>query len=317
MAKALWHIDENSSVIKVAKINAGELLIKAKFSMISTGTERLVATKRVPPNLHHIMAVPYMEGQFDFPVKYGYSVIGEVMNDNDFLGKNIHVMHPHQSDFHIDKKSAFVLPDGLSPQKATLISNIETVINAIWDGAITEGDSILIAGFGNIGGLLAMTLANHYNLKVTILEKNEWRRKKATELGFQTIENPKNNFYQIVYDTTASSGGLQACIEAVKEEGTVVNLSWYGNKKVELNLGGSFHYGRKKIISSQVSKIPLSKQGEWDYLNRKQWAADLLTKYPYEQLITREIPFEDSPVFFNKLRHNQQGDGLIWLIKYD
>lgn len=317
MAKALWHIDENSSALKTTKTNSEELLVKAKFSMVSTGTERLVATKGVPPNLHQIMAVPYMEGQFDFPVKYGYSIIGEVVNGNELLGKNIHVMHPHQSDFNVDEKSVFVLPEGLSPKKAALISNIETIINAIWDGTISQSDSILIAGFGNIGGLLAMTLVNHYAVEVVILEKNDWRRKKAEELGFKTIEEPKKNFYQIAYDTTASSGGLQSCIEAVEEEGTVVNLSWYGNKKVELNLGGSFHYGRKKIISSQVSKIPFSKKDEWDYLKRKQWAADLLSKYPYEQLITHEIPFEDSPEFFNKLRHNQQGNGLIWLIKYD
>ena len=316
MSKALWHIDENHSVLKTAKTTSEGLLIKAKYSMISTGTERLVATNRVPSNMHEIMAVPHMEGSFDFPVKYGYSVVGEVTTKGDFFGKNVHVMHPHQSEFNVDEKNVFVLPDGLSPKKAALISNMETIINAIWDGEVSKGDSILIAGFGNIGSLLAMTLTNHFGVEVTVFEKNDWRRKKAEAIGFKTTERPKDNYYKIAFDTTAASGGLQTCIEAVAEEGVVVNLSWYGNKKVELNLGGSFHYGRKKIISSQVSKIPFSKRKEWDYLKRKQWAAELLMKYPYEQLITHKIPFENSPDFFNKLRQNQQGNGLIWLIKY-
>ena len=316
MSKALWHIDKNHSVLKSTKTTPEGLSIKAKYSMISTGTERLISTKGVPPNLHQTMAVPYMAGSFDLPVKYGYSMIGTVISEGDFFGKNIHVMHPHQSDFKVDEKDIFVLPDGLSPKKATLISNIETIINAIWDGEISKEDSILIAGFGNIGSLLAMTLVEHFGATVTILEKDSWRKEKAEELGFRTTTQPKENSYSIAYDTTASSGGLQTCIEAVREEGTVINLSWYGNKTIELNLGGSFHYGRKKIISSQVSKIPFSKRKEWDYLKRKQWAAELLIKYPYERLITQEISFEDSPDFFNKLRQNQQGNGLIWLIKY-
>ena len=316
MSKALWHIDKTHSVLKPAKTTSKGLLIKAKYSMISTGTERLISTKGVPSNLHQIMAVPYMAGSFDLPVKYGYSVIGKVLSEGDFFGKSIHVMYPHQSDFDVDEKDVFILPDGLSYEKAALISNMETIINAIWDGEISKENSILIAGFGNIGSLLAMTLVEHFGAVVTILEKNIWRKRKAEELGFKTTEQPEENTYSIAYDTTASSGGLQTCIEAVREEGTIINLSWYGNKKVELNLGGSFHYGRKKIISSQVSKIPFSKRKEWNYLKRKQWAADLLMKYPYERLITKEIPFEDSPGFFNKLRQNQQGDGLIWLIKY-
>ena len=64
-------------------------------------------------------------------------------------------MHPHQSICEVAETEIFVLPDDLSPAKATLISNMETVINAIWDSELGENEKVLIAGFGNIGGLLA------------------------------------------------------------------------------------------------------------------------------------------------------------------
>jgi len=317
MNKALWHIDEFSSELKKVEKTASQgILVKSEYSLISTGTERLVATKNVPTNLHQQMKVPYMAGTFELPIKYGYSVVGTVVSEGDFFGKKVHIMYPHQSICEVAETEFFVLPDDLSLAKATLISNMETVINAIWDSELGENEKVLIAGFGNIGGLLAETIRHYSGIDLVIFEKDDWRRAQAESFGFKTTTNPTPDYFNISFDTTSSSGGLQTCIESVGEEGKIVNLSWYGNKLVEINLGGSFHYDRKKIISSQVSKIPFSKRKDWDYLKRKQFAIELLQKHPYEQFITKEIPFEESPDFYNKLRQNQQGNGLIWVLKY-
>jgi threonine dehydrogenase-like Zn-dependent dehydrogenase len=316
MNKALWHIDHETSVLK--EVNSpvekdGLLEIESRYSLISTGTERLVSLGKVLPSFDNSMAVPYMEGGFALPIKYGYSLVGEVISEGKYKGKNVHLMHPHQSRCWVEEENVTLLPDGMALEKAPLISNIETVINAIWDSEVTIGQTVLIAGFGNIGALLAETIRHIPGVRVYILEQNEWRKAKAKELGYEI--SPINDV-DIAFDTTASSGGLQACIQSVKDEGTVINLSWYGSKSVQINLGADFHYGRKKIISSQVSVIPNNKKSNWDYAKRKALAIQLLMQYPYEKCISTCVPFEESVDFYHQLREGTQGDGLIWCIGY-
>ena len=76
---ALWHLDSNRSALQETSLTEQEddqyITIKSLYSLISTGTENLVATGRVPKALHQVMGVPYMDGDFSFPIKYGYSCL--------------------------------------------------------------------------------------------------------------------------------------------------------------------------------------------------------------------------------------------------
>ncbi len=55
------------------------LLIESLYSLVSLGTERLVASALMPAAIWNQMAVPYMEGSFSLPCKYGYSLVGRVL----------------------------------------------------------------------------------------------------------------------------------------------------------------------------------------------------------------------------------------------
>jgi len=277
--------------------------------MISTGTERLVATGGVPTNMYQQMKVPYMDGDFDLPVKYGYSLVGQ-----DSEGHCYHVMHPHQSEVVVDRASAYKLPSDLPPRRAALISNMETVINAIWDSELQIDDKVAICGFGNIGSLLAVTLREHYGVHPVIIEKDTWRLQKATELGFETQSSEDFN---IAFHTTATAAGLQYCIDTVDLEGKVIELSWYGDKSVSLALGAKFHYKRLQIISSQVGIIPRKLQYKYDYKSRKDLAVDYLRSDRYDQLVSQEIAFEQASSFYHTLRRNECLNGLIFIVGYN
>ncbi len=311
MDKALWHINPLQSELRdvTSQPEGEDVEVRSLYSLVSNGTEALVARGEVGVDFMPFMAVPYMEGDFNLPIKYGYSMIGQ-REDN---GKYVHFMHPHQSRCWVKEEALTVLPSDLPLEKAALISNMETVINAIWDAEIQGGEKVLIAGFGNIGALLAETLS-HQAVDIYILEKDTWRKNKAQEFGFNIFDDEKD--FDLAFDTTASSSGLQLCIDGIRTEGCVINLSWYGDKKISLNLGSSFHYGRKKMIASQVSSIPLRKQREWTYASRKKLVMDLLVQHPYEKYISDFIPFLESPLFFENLRKGKQGDGLIWCIDF-
>ncbi len=277
--------------------------------MISIGTEQLVLDRKVPKDIENYMRVPFQQGTFDLPISYGYALCG-VLEDST----KVHLMHPHQNKCIVDKASIFSHCQDLPLHRIPLISNMETVINAIWDAGLKVNSQVVICGFGSIGSLLATTLKHHYHIKVKIVESDEWRQKKAVELGFDLHE--KQNGFDIAFNTTANEKALQFCIDHANEEGRIIELSWYGSHSSTLKLGANFHKNRLRLIASQVSKIPLKKQCEFDFFKRKALAADYLLNDNYDSLITHEILFEDTPLFFNSLRRNSFPQGLIHLIKY-
>ncbi len=318
-AKSLWHIDPTQSEIRkeiLPEIKEGELRIKTIYSLVSQGTETLVALGKVPTILWKDMTVPYMKGSFSFPVAYGYSVVGRVEEGaEEWLGKVIHCMHPHQDYFIINKNDVHFLPDSVSPLKATLASNLETAVNAVWDAQVQIGDRILLFGFGLIGALTALVLKEIPGVKIQVVEINEQRKAKAISLGFDCENIPDKNKYDICFNTTGNEKALQQAIESAGKEGKIVEMSWYGNKAVSLNLGHSFHSHRKQIICSQVSKIPSVKSARWDYKRRKDLVFDILKSESFDMLIESVTLFNATPLLFQNLRENKK-TSICKIIKY-
>lgn len=319
-AQTLWHISKSTSDVRTNDlvVDKGDILIKSLYSLISTGTERTIASGKIPKNLYADMQVPFMKGSFNFPLTYGYSLVGKVIEGSEkHVGKHVHLMHPHQDLVSIHSDHCFFIPKEITPKIATLASNMETAINAVWDSKVSEGNKILVVGFGIIGALLAKVLQNIFGVSVTVLEKNQQRLTHAQNLGFHCVDNVNElkDHFDIAYNTSAHESGLQICIDLVGYEGSVIELSWYGDRKVTLDLGSSFHSQRKQIISSQVSNIPTDKQPQWNYEKRKKYVFELLKDASFGDLITKEVDFEDTPAFFSLLRNTTINElGII--IKY-
>lgn len=312
MMKSLWHTATATEIrsSKLPQIIAdGQSRVKSQYSMISLGTESLVLHKNIPKDIKTYMTVPYMEGCFDLPIKYGYALSG--VKDT---GEKVHIMHPHQDHCVVDSISIFDACQELPLKRIPLISNMETVINAIWDSQLDQDKSIVISGFGTIGSLLAITLKHHYNLEVKIIEPNVWRKEKAIELGFDIYTEGLG--FDIAFNTAANENAIQFCIDNANEEGTIIDISWHGTSTTTLKLGGNFHKNRVRLIASQVSKIPKLKRKEFNYHQRKLLTVEILKNDIFDQLITTIIPFEDAPKFFNSVRNNDTPSGLIYLIKY-
>ena len=317
MIKALWHDDKNTSSLKeviLGKTPSGKLHIQSLYSFVSIGTERTIARGLIPKELGNEMNVPYMEGSLKLPVKYGYSLVGKVMDKQHPLsGRTVHLLHPHQSECLVKATDVFPLPDGIPPPRATLASNMETAVNALWDAELNIGDRILIVGFGLIGALISQLATLFPGVTVHILEKDEKRGNLAQKMGFYQPEEIIPASYDVAFNTSGHESGLQQCIDAVGLEGKIIEMSWYGNKSVNLRLGYDFHWMRKKIISSQVSIIPGSRQHRWDYRRRKELVFELLKNPIFDTFITRIVPFGESPAFFDELRHHQIEDlGVVF-----
>lgn len=315
----LWHTSKSTSKLQKSQLDlfgSNYVLIKSLYSLISTGTERLVATGKVPSSMYEVMAVPSMGGSFAFPIKYGYSLVGEVFSKGDLEGQLVHLLHPHQNILQAEKKSISLVPKEIPAKRAALASNMETALNAVWDSGVSMGDKVIVCGFGMIGGLIARVLSFIAAVEVVVLEKNEYRIAQAQQMGFTTNPDKLENF-DYSFHTSGSSAGLQTCIEAVGMEGKIIELSWYGTKSVTIQLGASFHQQRKQLISSQVGHVPFSKSARWNYKRRKAVVWELLKNPVFDAHITDEVAFTDSPAFFEELRSGTVlNEGLGWVIEY-
>lgn len=321
--KAIWHISPEKTVIRkedISGLTEDQLLVRADYSMISIGTERNVALGRVPEGLYKTMEVPYMLGTFRFPLTFGYSLTGEVIEGpHDLRGKKVHLLHPHQDYAIVEVRDIFVVPEIIHPAYASLASNLETAVNAVWDSRITIGDRALIAGFGSVGALLAATLKIAIpGVRLTILEKSSSRLAAGKAAGFDMVEELKerDGSFDVSFDTTGTEKGLQTCIDHLGYEGKMILLSWFGISQTKLNLGGDFHPMRKKIISSQVSNIPSHQRARWDFYRRKQLVFEILKSKFWDRIPLNIIAFEEAPDFFNRLRNNEE-EHIFNLIKYN
>ncbi len=296
-ARAFWLTGRGRGALKAEEVSyaGGEwCVVRALFSAVSPGTERLVAMGRVPVGLHGEMRGPYMGGRFPFPVKYGYSLVGEVVQGpTELRGRIVHVLHPHQDFCVVRSRDVRPLPADVPAARATLASNVETAVTAAWDSGLAVGERALVVGFGVIGSLIARVLSLGPAVDLTVVEARPDRRRLAESLGFRTAETALKGHYDVAFDTSGAAAGLRTAIESVGLEGRVVTASWFGIGPVPLDLGGSFHSRRKRIIASQVSHIPARLGPRWDTARRTELVFRLLARPEFDLHVGPAVAFTE------------------------
>jgi hypothetical protein len=120
----------------------------------------------------------------------------------------------------------------------------------------------------------------------------------------------------LVFHASATSAGLQRSLDLLAPEGTVIELSWYGDREVSLSLGGSFHSGRLAVRSSQVGTVAPARRATRGFADRLALALDLLRDPAFDALITGESPFARLPDVLSDLAAGTL-PALCHVITYD
>lgn len=319
-ARALWITRPGVCELRSEELRAveeGDCLLEALYSAISPGTERLVFSGRVPPSLHESMKCPYMGGEFTFPVKYGYSLVGRIAEGPAPLaGKVGHVLHPHQDRCVVRASDVWLVPESVPPMRAALAGNLETAVNAIWDSGISVGDKVLVVGFGAVGSLVARLAAGIPGAELWVVDSEPAKVGLAQGMGFRACAPAElRGPFDIAFHASASESGLQLALESLGFEGEVVELSWYGIGGVSLPLGREFHSRRLKIMSSQVSSISPKQRVRWDYSRRKELVFRLLEDPRFDGHCGEAVPFAELPAEYPRILRSPN-PGLSSLIKY-
>ncbi len=280
--------------VALAPLAPGQVEVRTLYSAISRGTERLVSAGAVPPGEHARMRAPHQEGEFPFPVKYGYAAVGVAVAGPDALvGRHVFSLYPHQIRFRVPADAVVVLPGGVPAARAVLAANAETALNAIWDAELNSGERVLVLGAGLLGCLIAAFLSRIHET-VDITDKLAEPAARVTDFPVNYVSSEALGAdYDLVFHTTASAAGLQAAIDALAFEGRVIELSWFGDRPVPLMLGGAFHSRRLTIRSSQVGHVAPSRRETTSHRDRLAEALALLTDPRLDRLITGEVAFAD------------------------
>jgi len=296
-AQALFYIAPGAAELRevaLAPLAPGQVEVRTLYSAISRGTERLVSAGAVPPGEYARMRAPHQEGDFPFPVKYGYAAVGVVEAGPDALvGRHVFSLYPHQNRFRVPADAVVVLPDDVPAARAVLGANAETALNAIWDAELNSGERVLVLGAGLLGCLIAAFLSRIHQ-HVDITDKLAEPAARVTDFPVNYVSSEALGAdYDLVFHTTASAAGLQAAIDALAFEGRVIELSWFGDRPVPLLLGGAFHSRRLTIRSSQVGHVAPSRRETTSHRDRLAEALALLTDPRLDRLITGEVAFAD------------------------
>jgi threonine dehydrogenase-like Zn-dependent dehydrogenase len=298
--RALWYIGDAKAELRpepLPALKAGDVLVRMLYSGVSRGTERLIFNALVPSSEYERMRGPNMGGAFPHPVKYGYQAVGIVeAGPADHIGRHVFALHPHQEHFVLPSAQVTFLPEGLSPCRATLAANMETALNALWDSGAGPGDRIAVVGGGVVGCLVAALAGRLPGAEVTLVDPVEARSDIAEALGVAFVR-PKAApaDCDIVFHTSANARGLATALQSTGFEGTVVEMSWFGDKPVDAPLGRAFHSRRLKLLSSQVAHVAASRRPRWDHARRMGKVLELLADSRLDALIGEEIPFAQAP----------------------
>jgi NADPH:quinone reductase-like Zn-dependent oxidoreductase len=299
-AKALWYVGPGRAELReetVTTAGPGEVRVRALCGAVSRGTERLVCNGRVPPSEFERMRAPFMGGAFPFPVKYGYATVGRVEDGPHSLrGRVVFALHPHQDVFTLPAEAVLQVPDGVPPARAVLAANMETALNAVWDGGPGPADRIAIVGGGVVGLLIARLCARLPGAEVTLVDIDPSRADLARAVGAGfAAPGAAPTECDLVFHASGAAAGLTTALRCAGEEATIVELSWYGAGDIAAPLGENFHSRRLRLVSSQVGKVAPSHRPRWTHGRRLAAALLLLDDPTLDALFAPATAFGDLP----------------------
>jgi NADPH:quinone reductase-like Zn-dependent oxidoreductase len=283
--------------VELPKPGRDEVMVRTLRSGVSRGTETLVFRGGVPPTQYATMRAPFQEGDFPGPVKYGYLNVGAVeQGPAELRGRTVFCLYPHQTAYVVPASAVTVVPEGVPPDRAVLAGTVETAVNALWDAAPLVGDRVTVVGAGMVGCCVARLLSRFPAVQVTLVDVDPGRAEVAAALGVDfALPAGADDGRDLVVHASATSAGLQRSLDLLAPEGTVIELSWYGDTQVRLSLGGAFHSRRLGIRASQVGTVSPARSRRRTTADRLGLALELLRDPAFDALVTGQSPFGELP----------------------
>ncbi len=307
----------------LAQPGEGQVLVQALLSAISPGSELLIYRGQFPQDIPLDAGISALSGEFNYPLKYGYAMIGQVAAlgagvSPDWIGRTVFAFHPHESHFLAAPEELMPLPGGLSAEDGLFLPNMETAVNFLMDGVPLIGEKVAVFGQGIVGLLTTALLARFPLAGLVTFDRYPLRRSASLALGAHLSLDPVEegapaqiqalfpDGADLTYELSGAPAALDQAIAATGFAGRVVIGSWYGSKRLSLDLGGRFHRSRVRLVSSQVSSLAPELSGRWTKNRRFEVAWEMIRAIQPSRFITQRFPIQEAPQAYRLIDQEPQ-----------
>lgn len=340
--RAVWFDAPRSAEIReesLPQVGESDLLVRGLVSLISAGTEMNVYRGEAATPLE--LNLPTAAGEFPFPVKFAYQIIGRVeqagAGSGYAAGDVVFAVHPHQDLFVIGSGTGskdnliegatmvYPVPEGLEPEKAAFANLFCVAYNALLDVPVRIGDCVAVSGLGVIGSF-AGHLARRTASRLVLVDPLPQRRLHAAWVGADAVVHP-DDARQVIEELTDGRGvdvyieasgataALQGAIDGTGQEGTIAVISYYGKRTATLRLSPEFHLRRQRVVSSMVGMVGSGLQPRWDAMRRMRVAMEQLAAIDVDALVTHRLRFDQAPEAYEMIDRRPE-DSLGVLLEY-
>jgi 2-desacetyl-2-hydroxyethyl bacteriochlorophyllide A dehydrogenase len=315
-----------------------EVLIKTQMSAISPGTEMLVYRGQFPSSLPIDENIRALTSEFRYPLKYGYTSIGQVVEigrevPKSRLNQKFFCFHPHESHYVVNQDQLVPVPADIDPVDALLLPNMETAVNFLMDGRPVIGEVVVVFGQGIVGLLTTALLAQFPLSSLVTLDPFPIRRNKSLAAGAHFTLDPNvpdlrhelaavlksgcgEDNADLIYEISGNPAALNQAVSITGFDARIVIGSWYGTKKTELNLGAGFHRNRIRFISSQVSTLAPEFSGRWSKDRRLNVAWDMIRRLKPAGFVTHRFDIQRAREAYELLDKRPQ-EAIQVVLTYD
>lgn len=241
---------------------ADDVVVEIEWSGISTGTEKLLWSGRMP-----------MFPGMGYPLVPGYESIGRVVEAGPASGRRVgeRVFVPGASCYQDAKglfggassrvvvagKKATPVAESLG-ERAILLALAATAHHAVMPDAMEAPE--LIVGHGVLGRLIAR-IAIAYGVKPTVWETNAARRAGAETYAVVHPDEDSRRDYRRVCDVSGDPNILDALVSRLARGGEI-NLAGFYDQRLSFAFPGAFMREARIRISAEWSENDLRAVGE-------------------------------------------------------
>ena len=308
----------------------GEVLLRMRATLISTGTELTAMSGDFPPDSAWARYIRY-------PHHPGYSAVGEVIAVGEGVegwrvGQRAQSWARHASHGLVKAAGLLPVPEGVADEEAVFATLAEIAMNGLRRGRVAFGESVVLVGAGLVGQLALQWCRKAGAWPVIAVDVAERRLEIARESGAtQTIaalsqdavaevEALADGGADVVFEVTGNPRAIPGCLKLARRLGRVVLL---GSPRgpVSVDFHDDAHSRGLEIIGAHNSTHPRHEQPNtpWTIARHTRLFLDWLAagEARVEHLITHRLPGRQAPEAFRMLladRSQAMGVVLDWTV---
>lgn len=303
----------------VPPIGPGQVLVRARKSLISTGTECICLGRLFEEGTHWDRWVKY-------PFPPGYSMMGVVEQVGEGVtnlqpGDRVVFQRSHRQWHVVDANLPVKVLDGVSDEDASWFALAMISQNAVRAARHELGDNVVIIGAGLLGQLTVQYLRLVGAKQIIVVDPAEPRLKMAQEHGATTViakkvqeareeilEMTDGKGAEVVYDITGIASVFAPALTLLRRFGKLILLGDTGEPSQQFLTGDVITKGLH-IIGTHASNPPAvsTEHAPWTQAEMFKLFFTYVARgdMRVSDLITHRFTPQEAPQAYHMLRHDR------------